>query len=108
MSPIRPRTEFPLPQSVRRATFSLGSANAHTKRLTPSPGWERAGVWDLSAWRRFLAPGIKILRRSAQKMRCAPRSHTLPSPIRERVFNLALGEIALLNEKIDSLDQGES
>src|SRR5437899_3567543 len=88
---------------MRLSIFSLGSANALAKRLTPSPGGERAGVWDLSAWRRFLAPGIKILRRSAEKMRCAPRSHTLPSPIRERVLNPVLRGIALLDEKIDSL-----
>ena len=37
---------------------------------------------ELSAWRRFLAPGIKILTRSAEKMRCALRSHTPPSPLR--------------------------
>src|SRR5260370_34160844 len=57
----------PLPRSVRLSILSFSSASALTKRLTPSPGWERAGVWDLSAWRRFLAPGIKILRRGAEK-----------------------------------------
>src|SRR5438309_12024917 len=88
---------------MRLSIFSLESANAFAKRLTPSPGWERAGVWDLSAWRRFVAPGIKILRRSAKKMHCALRSHTLPSPIRERVLNLVLRRIALLDEKIESL-----
>src|SRR5260370_22533372 len=52
----------------------------HSLRLTPSPGWERAGVWDLSAWRRFLAPGIKILRRSVEKMRCVVGRGPGPPP----------------------------
>src|SRR5437660_7369603 len=78
------------PLMWRLSIFSPGNANALTSGLTPSPGGERAGVWDLCAWRRFLAPGIKILRRSAEKMRCALRSHTLPSPIRERVKPLGV------------------
>src|SRR5579864_5408925 len=68
---------------MRLSIFSLSSNPRWPRALHPLPDGTRmgeGGVWDFSAWRRFLASGIKILRRSAKKMRCALRS--LPSPLR--------------------------
>ena len=65
-------------------------------------------MWDLSAWRRFWAPGIRILRRSG-KMRCGSRSHTLSSPIRAHPgegVNPLVSALLLPGEKINSLESG--